>query len=124
MARVAAGAGGVIGAVVVRVVLAMVGCCGWCTGCWWWSCSWFVDSPRPAVVVLVVSMFVEAVGDARGFLASRGVVVGLVSAGGAMGGGAIDGPAGCSGSDAGGVGAQAAVLWSLVDQGLCLSGCW
>ena len=40
------------------------------------------------------------------------VVVALVSAGGAMGGGASDGPAGCSGSDADGVGAVAAVLWS------------
>ena len=46
------------------------------------------------------------------FLALRGVVVALVSVGGAMGGGAIDGPAGCSGSDADGVGAVAAVLWS------------
>ena len=43
--------------------------------------------PRPVVVVLVVSMFVEAVGDVR-LLALRGVVVALVSAGGAMGGGA------------------------------------
>ena len=49
--------------------------------------------PRPVVVVLVVSTFVEAVGDAR-LLALRGVVVALVSAGGAMGGGANDGPAG------------------------------
>ena len=61
-----ASGGGVIGAVVVRVVLATVGCRGWCIGCWCWSCSWFVGSPCPAVVVLVVSMFVEAVGDARG----------------------------------------------------------
>ena len=29
---VAAGGGGVVGAVVVRVVLATVGCRGWCTG--------------------------------------------------------------------------------------------
>ena len=58
-----------------------------------------------------------------GFLASRGVVVALMSLGGAMGGGAIDGPAGCSGSDADGVGAVAAVLWSLVHRGLFLSGC-
>ena len=64
--HVAAGGGGVIRAVVVRVVLATVGCRGWCVGCWWWSCSWSVGTPRPAVVVLVVSMFVEAVGDARG----------------------------------------------------------
>ena len=79
-------------------------------------------SPRPVVVVvLVVSTFVEAAGDAR-FLALRGVVVALVSAGGAMGGGAIDGPAGCSGSDADGVGAVAAVLWSLVHRGWCLLG--
>ena len=39
-----------------------------------------------------------------------------------MGGGAIDGPAGCSGSDADGVGAVAAVFRSLVHRGLCLSG--
>ena len=32
VADVAAGGGGVLGAVVVRVVLAMVGCHGWCTG--------------------------------------------------------------------------------------------
>ena len=61
----AAGGGGVIGAVVVRVVLATVGCRRWCIGCWWWNCSWSVGSPRPAVVVLVVSMFFEVVGDAR-----------------------------------------------------------
>ena len=61
VAHVASG-GGVIGAV---VALATVGCCGWCIGCLWWSCSWFVGSPRPAVVVLVVLVFVEAVGDAR-----------------------------------------------------------
>ena len=61
--------------------------------------------------MLVVSTFVEAVGDAR-FLALRGLVVGLVSAVRAMGSGAIDGPAGCSGSDADGVGAVAGVLWS------------
>ena len=65
VAHVASGGGGVIGAVVVSVVLATVGCRGWCIGCWWWSCSWFVGSPRPAVMVLVVSMLVEAVGDAR-----------------------------------------------------------
>ena len=35
----------------------------------------------------------------------------------------IDIPAGCSGSDVDGVGAVAAVLWSLVHRGLCLSGC-
>ena len=62
VAHVASGGGGVIGAV---VVLATVGYRGWCIGCWWWSCSWFVGSPRPAVVVLVVLVFVEAVGDAR-----------------------------------------------------------
>ena len=45
------------------VVSAMVGCRGWCIGCWWWRCSWFVGSPCPAVVVLVVSVLVEAVGD-------------------------------------------------------------
>ena len=61
VAHVAAGGGAVIGAVVVRVVLATVGCRGWCIACRWWSCSWSVGSPRPAVVVLVVSMFVEAV---------------------------------------------------------------
>ena len=44
------------------VVSAMVGCRGWCIGCWWWRCSWFVCSPCPAVVVLVVSVLVEAVG--------------------------------------------------------------
>ena len=93
VAHVAAGGGGVVRAVVVRVVLATVECRGWCTGWWWWSCSWSVGSPRPVLVVLVVSTFVEAVGDAR-FLALRGVVVALVSAGGAMGGGAIDGPPG------------------------------
>ena len=76
-----------------------------------------MGSPCPVVVVLVVSTFVEAVGDAR-FLALRGVVVALVSAGGA-----IDGPAGCSGSDADGVGAVAAVLWSLFHRGWCLLGC-
>ena len=59
--------------------------------------------PRPVVVVLVVSMFVEAVGDVR-LLVLRVVVVALVSAGGAMGSGANDGPTGCSGSDADGVG--------------------
>ena len=66
VAHVASGGGGVIGAVVVRLVLGTVGCRGWCIGCPWWGCSWFVGSPRPAVVVLVVLMFVEAVGDARG----------------------------------------------------------
>ena len=65
VAHAAAGGGGVIDAVVVRVFLATVGCRRWCIGFWWWSCSWFVGSPRPAVVVLVVSMFVEAVGHAR-----------------------------------------------------------
>ena len=63
VAHVASGSGGVIGAVVVRLVLATVGWRGWCIGCWWWSCSGFVGSPRP---VFVVSMFVEAVGDTRG----------------------------------------------------------
>ena len=43
--------------------------------------------PRPVVVVLVVSMFVEVVGDVR-LLALRAVVVALVSAGCAMSGGA------------------------------------
>ena len=66
VAHVAAGGGGVIGAVVVRPVVATVGCRGCRIGCWWWSCSWSVGSPHPAVVLLVVSMFVEAVGDARG----------------------------------------------------------
>ena len=82
-----------------------------------------MGSPCPVVVVLVVSTFVDAVGDAR-FLALRGVSVALVSAGGAMGGGAIDGLAGCSGSVADGVGAVAAVLWSLVHRGWCFLGCW
>ena len=54
VANAAAGGGGVIGAVVLRVVLATLGCRGWCIGCWWWSWSSFVGSPRPAVVVLVV----------------------------------------------------------------------
>ena len=63
------------------------------------------------VVVLVVSTFNEAVGDAR-LLALRGVVVALVSAGGAMGGGASDGLAGCAGSDADGVGALVVVMWT------------
>ena len=80
------------------VALAMVGCRGWCIGCWWWRCSWIVGSPRPAVVVLVVSVLVEAVWRRRGFLASRGVVVAVVSVGGAMGGGAIDGSAGRAGA--------------------------
>ena len=48
------------------VVSAMVGCRGWCIGCWWWRCSWFVGSPCPVVVVLVVSVLVEAVGDGGG----------------------------------------------------------
>ena len=64
----------------------------------------------------VVSTFVEVVGDAR-LLALRGVVVALVSAGGAMGGGANDGPAGCAGSDADGVHAVVAVMWTLVHPG-------
>ena len=72
--------------------------------------------PRPVVVVLVLSTFVEAVGNAR-LLALRGVVVALVSAGGAMGGGANDGPGGCAGSDAHGVGAVVAVMWTLVHRG-------
>ena len=59
--------------------------------------------PPPVVVLLVVSTFAEGVGDAR-LLVLRGVVVALVSAGGAMGGGASDGPGGCAGSDADGVG--------------------
>ena len=63
VANVASGGGGVIGAV---VALATVGCRGWCIGCWWSRCSWFVGNPRPAVVVLVVLVFVEAVGNARG----------------------------------------------------------
>ena len=57
-------------------------------------------------------------------LALRGVVVALVSVGGAMGGSANDGPAECSGSDADGVGAVAAVMWSLVPRGWCLLGIW
>ena len=65
---------------------------------------------------MVVSTFVEAVGDAR-LLALRGVVVALVSAGGTMGGGAYDGPGGCAGSDAAGVGAVAAVMSTLVHRG-------
>ena len=81
-----------------------------------------MGSPLPVVVVLVVSTFVEAVGDAI-FLALRGVVVALVSAGGAMGGGAIDHPASCTSIDADGVVAVAAVLWSLVHRGCCLLGC-
>ena len=66
--------------------------------------------------MLVVSTFVEAVGDAR-LLALRGVVVALVSAGGAMGGGAIDGLGRCAGSDADGVGVVAAVMSGLVRRG-------
>ena len=72
-----------------------------------------MGSPRPVVVVLVVSTFVEAVGDVQ-FLALRAVVVKLVSAGGAMGGGAFDGPSGCSGSDAEGVGGVAAVFIDVI----------
>ena len=63
--------------------------------------------PRLVVVVLVVSTFVEVCG----------VVVALVSAGGAMGGGVIDGPVGCAGSDPDSVGAVAAVMWTLVHRG-------
>ena len=66
--------------------------------------------------MLVVSTFVEAVGDAR-LLGLRGVVVALVSAGDAMGGGANEGPARCAGSDADGMGAVAAVMWTLVHRG-------
>ena len=72
--------------------------------------------PRPVVVELVVWTFVEAVGDAR-LLALRGVVVALVSAGGAKGDGASDCPGGCAGSDADCVGAVAAVMWTLVCRG-------
>ena len=75
-----------------------------------------VSRPHPVVVVLVLSTFVEAVGDAR-LLALRGVVVALVSAGGSMGGGANDGLVGCAGSDVDGVGAVAAVMWTLVHRG-------
>ena len=72
--------------------------------------------PCPVVVVLVVSKFIEAVGDAR-LLALREVVLALLSAGGAMGGGASDGPGWCAGSDTDGVGAVAAVVWALVCRG-------
>ena len=65
--------------------------------------------------MLVVSTFVEVVGDAR-LLALRRVVVALVVAGGAMGNCANDGPAGCAGSDVDGVGAVAAVIWTLVHR--------
>ena len=58
VADVSAGGGGVVGAVVVRVVLAMVGCRGWCTVSWWGSCSWSLGRPRPVMVVLVVPTFV------------------------------------------------------------------
>ena len=68
------------------------------------------------VVVLVVLTFVEAVGDAR-LLALRRVVVALLNAGGAIGGSANDGPGGCAGSDADGVGAPAAWMWTLVRRG-------
>ena len=75
--------------------------------------------PRLVVVVLVLSTFVEVVDDAR-LLALHGVVVALVSAGSAIGGAAMevdDGPAGCAGSDADGLGAVAAVMWTLVHRG-------
>ena len=72
--------------------------------------------PRPVVVVLVVSRFVEDVGDAR-LLALRGQVEALVSAGGAMGGGANDGTGECVASDADGVCAVVAVMWTLVHRG-------
>ena len=68
------------------------------------------------MVVSVVSTFVEAVGDA-GLLALRGVMVALVSAGGARGGGANDGTGGCAASDVDGVGAVLAVMWTLVLRG-------
>ena len=68
--------------------------------------------PPPVVVGLVVSTVAEAVGDAR-LLALPGVVVALVSAGGAMGGGVSDGPGGCAGSDADGAGAVTAVKWTV-----------
>ena len=71
--------------------------------------------PHPVVVVLVVSTFLEAVGDAR-LLALRGVMVALVSAGGALGG-ANDDLAGCAGSDADGMAVVAAVMWTLVHRG-------
>ena len=64
----------------------------------------------------VVSTFVETAGDAR-LLALRGVVVALVSAGGAMGGSDDDCPGRCAGSDADGLRAVAAVMWTLVHQG-------
>ena len=67
--------------------------------------------PCQVVVVSVVSTIVEAVSDAT-LLVLRGVVVALVSAGGATGGGASDGPGGCAGSDADGVGAVLAVMWT------------
>ena len=73
--------------------------------------------PRPVVVVLLVSTFIEGVADAR-LLALRGVVVALVSAGGALGRGANDGLGGCAGSGANGVGAVVAVMWTFVHRGL------
>ena len=72
--------------------------------------------PHPVVVLLVVLTFVEPVGDAR-LLPLRGVVVALVSAGGAIGGGSNDGTGGCAASDADGVGAVVAVMWTLVHRG-------
>ena len=56
-------------------------------------------------------------GRPRPVVALRGVVAAVVSAGGAMGGGANDGPGGCAGSDADGVGAVVAVMWTLVHGG-------
>ena len=72
--------------------------------------------PCLGVVVLVVSTFVEAVGDGR-LLALRGVVVALVNAGGAMGGRANDRLGGCAAGDADGAGAVVVVMWTLVHRG-------
>ena len=56
-------------------------------------------------------------GRARPVVALPGMVAALVSAGGAMGGGANDGPDGCAGCDADGVRAVVAVMWTLVHRG-------
>ena len=102
----------------------------WCWRRWGAACGVLVVGGGAVLGLWVVPVRLGGVGGVgvrlghlrpQGFLASHGVVVALVSVGGAMGGGAIDSPAGCAGSDADGVGAVAAVLWSLVHRGFSSS---